>query len=64
MKMKRKNLEINKIIHLDWDSDFFGFSIGRIYANGLTEERLRKGLESAKEENIEFVELFCDVSDD
>lgn len=63
-KMKRKNKEINKIIYLDWDRNFFGFSIGRIYAKGITEGHFRKGLESAKVGNIEFVELFCDASDD
>lgn len=62
--MNRENQETNKVIHLEWDSNFFGFPIGRIYANGLTEEPLRKGLESAKPGNMEFVELFCDASDD
>jgi GNAT superfamily N-acetyltransferase len=61
--MNSENRETNKIIHLDWDSNFFGTSIGRIYANGLTEEGLKKGLESAKQENTKFVELFCDASD-
>ena len=61
--MNRGNQETNKIIRLEWDSNFFGFSIGRIYACDLTEERLRKGLERAQKERITFVELFCDVSD-
>ena len=63
-KMNRENKETNKAIRLDWDSHFFGISIGRIYAKGLTEERLRTGLERAEQENIRFVELFCDASDD
>lgn len=63
-KMNRGNQETNEVIHLDWDSNFFGFSIGRIYASGLTDERLKKGLERAQKENITFVELFCDASDD
>jgi len=63
-KMKKENREINKIIPLDWDSTFFGLPIGRIYADGLTEGRLRKRLESAKQKNIEFIELFCDAADD
>lgn len=62
--MNRENREINKIIHLDWDSNFFGLSIGRIYAKGLTVNRLKKGLESSKTESLEFVELFCDASDE
>ena len=49
---------------MDWDSNLFGFPIARIYARDLTEVRLRKILQRAKEENIEVVELFCDVSDD
>ena len=61
--MKKENQETNKVIHLDWDSNFFGIPIGRIYANGLTGEHLSKRLESAKQENIKFIELFCDVSD-
>ncbi len=62
--MNREKQETNKVIYLDWDSNFFGIPIGRIYANGLTEERLRKRLESAKQGNIKFIELFCDASDD
>jgi dTDP-4-amino-4,6-dideoxy-D-galactose acyltransferase len=62
--MNRGNQETNKVIRLEWDSNFFGFSIGRIYANALTGEHLRKGLERAEKDRITFVELFCDVSDD
>lgn len=64
LKMNGENREINKVIHLDWDSNFFSISIGRIYMTDLSEERLRKRINRAKEENIEFVELFCDASDD
>jgi GNAT superfamily N-acetyltransferase len=62
--MNREYGEINKVIRLDWDSNLFNTIIGRIYAKDLTIELLRKRLKSAREENIEFVELFCDVSDD
>jgi dTDP-4-amino-4,6-dideoxy-D-galactose acyltransferase len=61
--MEHETLNTNEVKYLDWDSKFFGFSIGRIHANGCTEERLSKGLESARKEKIKFVELFCDASD-
>lgn len=62
--MNSENRKTNNILHLDWDSNFFGFSIGRIYANGLTVERLRRELERAKHEKMKFIELFCDAPDD
>jgi dTDP-4-amino-4,6-dideoxy-D-galactose acyltransferase len=61
--MNKENQETNEVIYLDWDSNFFGIPIGRIYANGLTGECLRKRLEGAKQEKIKFIELFCDASD-
>lgn len=53
----------NDVKYLDWDSKFFGFSIGRIHAHGCGEERLSKGLENAVKAKMQFVELFCDASD-
>lgn len=61
--MNHETLNMNNVKYLDWDSQFFGFSIGRIHAHACAEERLRKGLEMAGKEKIQFVELFCDVSD-
>jgi len=61
--MNLETLNSNEVKYLDWDSDFFGFSIGRIHAHGCTEERLGMGLENAGKEKIQFVELFCDASD-
>lgn len=61
--MNHETPNINELKYLDWDSRFFGFSIGRMQAHGCTEERLRIGLENAGKEKIQFVELFCDASD-
>jgi ribosomal protein S18 acetylase RimI-like enzyme len=63
MKMNHETLNWNDVKYLDWDSKFFGFSIGRIHAHACTEMLLRKGLENAGKEKIQFVELFCDASD-
>lgn len=61
--MNHETLNTNDVKYLDWDSKFFGFSIGRIHAHACTEMCLRKGLENAGKEKIQFVELFCDASD-
>jgi len=53
----------NEIKYLKWDSEFFGFSIGRIHAQSCSEGCLRKTLERAGKEKIEFIELFCAASD-
>jgi dTDP-4-amino-4,6-dideoxy-D-galactose acyltransferase len=53
----------NRILPLKWDSDFFGFPIGRIQAQGVTAKALGAELERAKAGRIEFVELFCDAAD-
>jgi len=62
--MNKKAPNTNELINLEWDTKFFGFSIGKIYANGLSVPGLREKLENAVEKNIEFVELFCDTSDE
>ncbi|MCX6582249.1 MAG: GNAT family N-acetyltransferase [Candidatus Aminicenantes bacterium] len=61
--MNHETLSTNDVKYLDWDSNFFGFSIGRIYAHACAEERLSKGLENAVKAKIQLVELFCDASD-
>lgn len=61
--MNHETLNTNDVKYLDWDSKFFGFSIGRIHAHACTEMLLRKGLENARKEKIQFVELFCAASD-
>lgn len=61
--MEHETLNTNEVKYLDWDSQFFGFTIGRIHADGCTGERLSKELEKARKEKIKFVELFCDASD-
>ncbi len=61
--MDHETLNTNKVKYLDWDSQFFGFTIGRIHARGCTGERLSKELERARKEKINFVELFCEASD-
>ncbi|HLP45170.1 MAG TPA: GNAT family N-acetyltransferase [Candidatus Deferrimicrobium sp.] len=63
MKMNHESLIDNNIKYLNWDSHFFGFSIGRIHALTCTEMHLRKKLEQAGKAKIQFVELFCDASD-
>jgi dTDP-4-amino-4,6-dideoxy-D-galactose acyltransferase len=61
--MDHETFNTNKVKYLDWDSEFFGFSIGRIYANAISAANLEEILENAVENNIKFVELFCDNSD-
>ncbi len=61
--MEHKIPNLNELKYLDWDSRFFGFSIGRIHAQASSEMLLKKELEKAAKEKIQFVELFCDASD-
>ncbi len=61
--MNKKNPPANDIHMLGWDSRFFGFPIGRIYADNLTVEQLRRVLEHPGKVKPQFVELFCDISD-
>jgi dTDP-4-amino-4,6-dideoxy-D-galactose acyltransferase len=53
----------NKIFKLDWDSKFFGFPMGRIYAENLTGAHLGKALKNAGKAKLKFIELFCNISD-
>ncbi len=44
--------------HLDWDSHFFGFPVGKIYADGFDEASLASLLESKYAENYQLTYVF------
>jgi RimJ/RimL family protein N-acetyltransferase len=53
----------NQLRYLKWDSQLFGFPIGRIHANNMSASILERRLQDTQKKKIKFVELFCDVSD-
>lgn len=61
--MNRAAPVVNEIRRLDWDSQFFGLSMGRLYAENLTDEQLEAALTNARAGKLKFVEIFCDISD-
>ncbi|MCW5916448.1 MAG: GNAT family N-acetyltransferase [Ferruginibacter sp.] len=54
----------NHVTILDWDSDFFGYQIGRINANALNEIRLKGLIEEAKADGYKLIYLFTSPSDE
>jgi len=63
LSMNKKNPSANDIRKLEWDSQFFGFPIGRLHADNMAVEQLGKILEHAGQVKPQFIELFCDISD-
>ena len=53
----------NQLEILAWDSDFFGYPVGKIIASGIKADRLSELINQAKKESIRLVYLFADPAD-
>lgn len=58
-----KNIPSGDVQILQWDSDFFGYNVGRILPSRLTSEELKALLESLKKENVTLVYWPSDPED-
>lgn len=58
-----KDVSSGKYRILEWDSDFFGYGVGRILPSRLTPEELKATLESMKSENVTLVYWPSDPED-
>jgi dTDP-4-amino-4,6-dideoxy-D-galactose acyltransferase len=58
-----KNISSGNYRILEWDSDFFGFGVGRILPSRLTSDELKATLESMRNENVTLVYWPSDPED-
>jgi len=49
--------------YLEWDSRFFGFSIGRIILNSVNEEAIAKAISWSESNAIKCLYFFCDIEE-